>query len=275
MDIYTILQSPDDGTPLDNDLTSEKGEKYHKTSSGVLLLDAHNNTSLSDVVYSNPMFKAWNSIINDRLAYYTKGNTIAGLLAQWSYRRVKYFNKRLRGDWLLDIGCGNGDCIEHLDDRSTYIGIDRNLTRLEMLKQRYPEITAIYSDATLLPFKSRSLRWIFSSNTFEHIWYLQDALLELYRCSQDNAEIVIVIPTEGGLWNAGRKLLSKPHFTKKYPAIDFDFISHLEHCNEARQIVRSLETFFKVKIHYFPTGIPSIYCNIYLELHCCRKNTLG
>lgn len=274
MNLFSILQSPDDGTPIGPDLKSEGGIQYEQTSSGILILDSK-NTRPSDDIYSSPMFEKWNSIIRERIRYYTGKKSVAGVLANWSYRSMRHFNRGLKGEWLLDIGCGDGAHIAHLKDRSSYIGLDRNMNRLEILKRNYPEATAIYGDAASLPFRSGSLKHVFSCNAFEHLWHLKDAVIDIYRCTNKNGTVIIVVPTEGGLWNIGRKILSKPHFQKKYPDIDFEFISHVEHCNEARQIIRTLETFFDIKKKYKPIRIPSVMLNVFVELYCYRKENVG
>jgi ubiquinone/menaquinone biosynthesis C-methylase UbiE len=268
--VFEILLSPDDGTPIRENLKSDGGNSYEMTDSGVLLL-APKKRRLSDAVYSSPMFEKWDVIVEERIKYYTKKQSIAGLIANQSYQSIRRFNHRSSGEWIVDIGCGDGAQAANLVDRSTYIGLDRNLKRLEILKQRYPEATAIYGDASRLPFKSGTLKSVFSSNTFEHIWDLRDAMLELYRCLTSDGEMIIVIPTEGGLWNIGRELISKPHFQKKHRNIDFEFISHVEHCNEARQIIRTFDTLFDVRKRYWPTGVPSVMLNVYVELHCQKK----
>lgn len=273
-EVFSILQSPDDGTPIGSDLTSEGGIRYEVTESGILMLHSR-DTRLCDAVYTSPKFEKWNMIINERIRYYTGKQTVAGLVANWGYRSLRFFNQRSTGEWLLDIGCGDGVHVAQLKDRSTYIGLDRNLDRLEILKKNYPEVTAIHGDAVSLPFRSGSLLHIFSSNTFEHIWYLKDAAIELFRCIENDGKAIIVIPTEGGLWNWGRRFLSKPHFSRKYPDIDFDFISHVEHCNEARQVIRTLETFFNIQRRYIPTRIPSMMINVLVELHLESKYDQG
>lgn len=196
-----------------------------------------------------------------------KKNTIAGRVARLSYKSIKKLNNLTNNEFLLDIGCGDGSQVEFLENKSSYIGLDRNLERLEILKSNYPEATAIYGDASLLPFKTNSIKHIFSSNAFEHIWDLKDAVLEMYRCIKSDGRGIIVIPTEGGLWNLGRMLLSKPHFKKKHPEIKFDFISRIEHCNDSRQVIHTLKTFFEIKKSYLPLFfIPSIYTNLLVEI---------
>jgi SAM-dependent methyltransferase len=272
--LLSILQSPDDGTPIQPDLTSEGGTKYQMTPSGILILDPKHSRP-PDVIYSSPMFERWGSIVTERIQYYTGKQSVAGLVANWGYRNLRRLNHRPKGEWLLDIGCGDGAHIAHLNDVSAYIGLDRNMDRLEILKRNYPDATAIYGDAASLPFKSGSLRYIFSSNAFEHLWYLKDAVVELFRCMDEDGTALIIIPTEGGLWNLGRRFLSKPHFQKKYPDIDFEFISHIEHCNQASQVVRTLETFFDVRKKFVPLRVPSVMFNVVVELDCRPKNNPG
>ena len=225
-------------------------------------------------VYSSPMFKKWNSLVKERVKYYTENRSLAGLMAGWSYRSIRRFDARGKDEWLLDIGCGEGRQAALLKNRSTYIGLDRNMERLTALKKQHPEATAIYADATTLPFKSKSLRCVFSCNAFEHIWYLKDAVLELHRCAMADIEMRIVIPTEGGLWNLGRRFLSKPFFTRRHPDLDFDFISRVEHCNEACQVIRSFEMLFHVENTFRPTRLPSVLVNALVELKCQKRQEI-
>jgi len=269
-DLFSILQSPDDHTPIGPDLRSEGGLAYEATPEGILMLASRRPTPAA-AVYASEMFSRWNGLLQDRIDYYTKKRSIAGRLANASYRRIRQFNVRPQSAWLLDIGCGDGAQAEDLSDRRNYVGLDRNLARLRIFKQRYPEATAIHGDASALPFRSGSVSYVYSSNTFEHLWYLKDAIMDLCRVTAEDAQIRIIVPTEGGLWNLGRQLLSRPRFMKKYPDIDFDFISHVEHCNNARQIRRTLETFFEVRTSYWPTRVPTVMVNVLVEYNCRHR----
>ena len=103
MNLFSILQSPDDGTPIGPDLKSESGIQYEQTSSGIYILNPK-NIRLSNDVYSSLMFKKWNSIIEERIRYYTSKKTTAGMIANWSYRSIRHFNQNFKGEWLLDKG---------------------------------------------------------------------------------------------------------------------------------------------------------------------------
>ena len=273
--LIALLRSPEDGTSIDENLKSEGGIQYEMTDSGILMLDSKVSKPM-DEVYSHPDFQKWEDILYERLQYYTEGKTVATKMSQMSYTGIKQFNKRGSDDFVLDIGCGDGVQADLLKDTSTYIGIDRNLKRLEMLKKRHPDATLIYADATNLPFKNGSIKHVFSSNCFEHLWYLKEVVKECYRITHGtNGSMCIVVPTEGGLWNLGRRVYSKPHSTKKYPNIDFELISHIEHTNNAKQIMRTLETFFDINKKYIPTRLPSIYLNPIVQIDCDAKNYKG
>ena len=112
VDVLSVLQSPDDGTPIRPDLTSEGGIKYERANSGVLLLHPKNPRP-SEVVYSRPMFERWNSVISERMRYYTREQSVAGLPANWAYRSLMLPNGRHhqntqapRNLGVIDVGCG-------------------------------------------------------------------------------------------------------------------------------------------------------------------------
>ena len=243
-----------------------------KIEEGVIVLETTDRKL--DFLYETDQFKLWDSIIKDRIKYYTKKNSIAGRIAHFSYNSLAKFNRKNVG-YIVDLGCGDGSEVELIDNKSRYIGVDRNLERLIILKRKYPECHAIYCDASDLPFRDRSIDFIFSSNAFEHFWYLKEVVYECYRILKDDGSATVIFPTEGGLWNLGRKLFSQPRFEKKYPEIDFDLISHIEHCNNATQIIRTFETFFHIRRKYLPLRIPTIYLNFLVEIVATKNNKIS
>ena len=195
-------------------------------------------------IYESSQFKYWQRIISDRVVYYNEN--------KWHKKLFDLANKYIF-EGAVDLGCG---------ERGGGIGVDNNMDRLRNRKG-----VSVCADINYLPFKDKSIN-IFSSNTFEHLWYLKDAVLECRRVLKN--KIVIVVPTEGGLWNLGRALMSKRYFKRLYPALDFDHVCHIEHCNVAKQIVRTIETFFKLKKTWIPCRVPGVYLNLFVKLEAIK-----
>lgn len=126
--IYSILQSPDDGTSISESLLSEGGIQYAKTEAGVLIFDSTKKKPM-DIVYEHPMFEKWDAIISERIKYYTENKTLAGKFANLSYKSMDHFNSRGPNEFLLDIGCGDGAQLQRLKDK----------THLHWLGQEYGE----------------------------------------------------------------------------------------------------------------------------------------
>ena len=76
--ILKALKCPKDGTAIGEDLRTEGGNQYHMTEAGVLVLDADLQRPL-DVVYSHPEFAIWESMMDERLKYYTEDKGVAGV----------------------------------------------------------------------------------------------------------------------------------------------------------------------------------------------------
>lgn len=249
-----------------------KWQKLHHNITSYKFDDSPPQPSI-DQVYNSNEFSKWDAISDERAKYYTKKKSIAGLASNLSYFQIKEFNTaNFDDDWLVDIGCGNGEQVNYFSGpKDRYIGVDYNFKKLEMLSTSYPQTNLLQGDVSRLPFKDKTIRYMFSSNCFEHLWYLPDALMEFHRCLKDDGTLVSIFPTEGGLWNVGRALISKPFFKKKYPNIDFDVISQIEHCNNAAQIIKTMKLFFDVKLSFVPFLLPSIYTNLFVCVKAQKK----
>jgi ubiquinone/menaquinone biosynthesis C-methylase UbiE len=55
------------------------------------------------------------------------------------------------GEWILDVGCGTGDTIDHLDDDVTYVGIDFNPAYIESAAKKHPRGRFIVASVDDLP----------------------------------------------------------------------------------------------------------------------------
>lgn len=254
---------------MDNIFKIKSNASFEKNEYGVYIYKSQ--PKKLDVIYENKQFKKWMNLLHERINYYTGKKSIAGKIANLSYMKSKHLSIRGKDDYVLDIGCGDGAVLNYIGGASTYIGVDRSIDRLNILKQKFPQVTAICADSSDLPLLDGAVKYIYSSHAFEHLWYLGETVMECHRCLQENGSMQIIIPTEGGLWNLGRFLFSKRYFSKRCPELDFELISHIEHANLAKQVVRTLETFFETKKIYYPLLIPSIYLNLTMSIICVKK----
>ena len=55
------------------------------------------------------------------------------------------------GEWVLDVGCGVGDTIEHLPEDITYVGIDFNPAYIQTAAEKHPKGRFIVASVDDLP----------------------------------------------------------------------------------------------------------------------------
>ena len=106
----------------------------------------------------------------------------------------------------------------------------------------------------LLPFPNEKFDFVLSFNTFEHLYPLEQYLIEITRVLVSNGIVVGGIPCEGGVaWGLGR-LLTTRRYVHKHFDINYDKIICWEHPNYADFILNQLSYHFKkkyLKLHPF------------------------
>ena len=117
------------------------------------------------------------------------------------------------GDFVLDLGCGNGRLYQLLEDKSiVYAGFDISRELIEIARQTYknlPNVEFIIGDMSQgLPFENDFFNLTYMIASFHHLPKSEDriALLqELKRVSKDGAYLIMTN------WN-----LAHPEFQKRY-----------------------------------------------------------
>jgi len=103
-----------------------------------------------------------------------------------------------------------------------------------------------------LPFPNDDFDIVISFNSLEHLYPLEEYIMEIYRVIKPGGQLVGGIPCEGGLvWGIGRYFTTRRYVRKTYN-INYDKIICWEHPNFADFIFRLLERFFKqeyIKLH--------------------------
>ena len=104
------------------------------------------------------------------------------------YKGVKRNSAELQGK-LLDIGCGNKP-YKDLFNVSEYIGIDIDN---EAHDHTNDKVDIVY-DGRKIPFSDQSFDSIFSSEVFEHVFYLEELIQESNRVLKEGGKLLITLP---------------------------------------------------------------------------------
>jgi SAM-dependent methyltransferase len=124
----------------------------------------------------------------------------------WQTLAGRYFQTFVQpGDAVLDLGCGYGEFINHIQCRTKY-GMDLNPRSPEFLK---PGITFLQQDcSTRWNLPDASLDAVFTSNFFEHLpdkKALRDTLREAHRCLKPGGRLIALGPNikfvQGAYWD--------------------------------------------------------------------------
>lgn len=99
--------------------------------------------------------------------------------------------------YILDVGGSDGGFSSKiLDDlRSetvSVINLDIDLIALKQAKQKKPDLECIFADASILPFKTGAISFIYSISLIEHIKEIERGVLE--QCRVANKAILFQIP---------------------------------------------------------------------------------
>lgn len=103
-------------------------------------------------------------------------------------RAIQRQSSKLKGQ-LMDFGCGRKP-YQSLFKVESYIGVDVEVSGHSHAKE---DIDVYYNGKTL-PFADHTFDSIFSSETFEHVFNLEDIVPELYRVLKPGGYMLITVP---------------------------------------------------------------------------------
>lgn len=104
------------------------------------------------------------------------------------FLNVKNLAPRLSGR-LLDFGCGRKP-YENLFSVNEYIGIDMEQTGHEHKNSKID----VYYDGKHIPFPDASFDSVFCSEVFEHVFNLDEIIVEIKRVMRPGAKILVTVP---------------------------------------------------------------------------------
>lgn len=132
-----------------------------------------------------------------------------------------HFAARQASGRCLDIGCGRGYGMEHLEKSCTQCtGLDMSENFLREARQLYPQHTFVHQNAEQLPFEDNRFDTVVSFEVIEHVQDDRAFLQEIRRVATPGALVVISTPNRL-VASAGReKPLNKFH-VREYIAGEF------------------------------------------------------
>ena len=121
---------------------------------------------------------------------------------------------------LLDIGCGDGDFISHIDDKFTCIGIELSEVAWKLCKARRLNAYFYHQDIeTISPhiFRDGRFDYITSIGSIEHCLDIDLALRNCHRILRDSGKFLVLVPNE--LWPHQDQPQEQTHTDKEWPKI--------------------------------------------------------
>lgn len=149
------------------------------------------------------------------------------------YKNIRDLAPQLSGK-LLDFGCGRKP-YQHLFSVDRYIGIDMEQTGHEHTLSKVD----VYYDGKNIPFENEYFDSVFCSEVFEHVFNLQEVIVEIKRVLKQNGKILITVPL---CWNEHEV----PYDFARYTSFG---IRHILETNGFKVIeLRKSGNFFRVNI---------------------------
>lgn len=100
--------------------------------------------------------------------------------------------QNIKGDTVLEVGCGRGFLVDLLSQKYKVTGTDVALK--SSLPQDFPGVTFIEAPAERLPFADKSFDTVIITHVLEHIRDLQAVLTEIRRVTRHR--LIVVVPRE-------------------------------------------------------------------------------
>ena len=113
---------------------------------------------------------------------------------------------------ILDVGCGTGIMLEHLEDMGTPTGLDFSSTALEFCRKRGAE-RLVQARGEQLPFSDGSFAAVTAFGVVEHIDADREAVHEWARVLRPGGDLVLLTSAYQWLWS-GHDVSN--HHTRRY-----------------------------------------------------------
>lgn len=93
---------------------------------------------------------------------------------------------------LLDISCGTGELLQHLQGKAELQGLDISEEMLKKARAKLPkEITLHKADVHHLPFKDNHFDYVVTTEAFHHYYSQELALQEMARVTKKGGKVIV------------------------------------------------------------------------------------
>lgn len=220
----------------------------------------------NEIIYRHPDYKAQFPYLPEiRRYFYTK--KLAKWSMSWGHKNIIKLQNGKVYKTSIDLGVGNGDHYDYLQNKDDLIGIDYDVDAMLEMRKKGIKAPLYRADLTRLPFPDQSFDMICSTYAFEHLYYIEVCLEEIYRTLKEDGDLFISFPIVGGWFmDMCSKFGPQKEFKKKY-GLNWNKVLKVEHCNSSRYILEAIRRLFIIdETIWSPLGVPSHNLNMFITL---------
>ncbi len=229
------------------------------------LLPKHNKVG-DEIIYRHADYKAQFPYLQQiRRYFYTK--KMARWSMSWGHKNVIRLTGRKVEGTCVDLGVGCGDHYDYVENGDMLTGIDYDAEAMRDIRKKGIKAPLYRADLARLPFPDQCFDTICSTYAFEHLYYMEVCMEEIYRTLKNNGVLVASFPIVGGwLMDSLSRLGPQREFRMRY-GLNWNKVLKVEHCNTSRYILEAVRRLFVIdRLIWSPFGIPSHNLNMFVTL---------
>lgn len=171
-------------------------------------------------------YKELNSALSNRIDIHKNFSNFN--LHQWIKMNCKIENNQ----FILDMGCGNGNFVEFfLSNNQTIqiVALDNNLDLLNEIKKKFNTVKLIHSDFDEVKIENQKFDWIFFIYSIYYSQKPKELIEKMYSYLKNNGKLVIIGPGKSNaieLDNLNKKITGlnpKPEYRIRQQRIENEF----------------------------------------------------